>query len=234
MGQRAQGSMKYTMLIIGTIGAAVGLNLSVMSLGEPPATVAAQSDAPVESEVLAAGAENGQDGAPLDAATPGGAAAELPMADSASSTEVPATQVPATGAPADPTATTKVADPTATGIPPTSAPAGTAAATSTSTPRPPATATTGPTPKPSPTTAPGETEFLYYEWAGIASQIVIAVHDGTSLEFWSVTPASGWQARVLTDSPSRVSIRFRPAGEGDEGTWEITMQGGQPRIKKEF
>ena len=43
---------------------------------------------------------------------------------------------------------------------------------------------------------------------GVASQIILAVHDGSQLEFWSVTPEPGW-AYAVEQSRNEIEIEFR-------------------------
>ncbi|MCP3933779.1 MAG: hypothetical protein GY708_00250 [Actinomycetia bacterium] len=77
---------------------------------------------------------------------------------------------------------------------------------------PPSTTTTTSVTEPPPTTV--ATEYLYYSFDGVASQIVLAVHGGTELEFWSVVPVAGWSYGV-EESGNEVEIEFRTSGGED-------------------
>jgi hypothetical protein len=96
--------------------------------------------------------------------------------------------------------------------------------------QPPATA--APPPAPTPTAAP-VTEYLTYEFEGIAS-IIIARHDGRSLEFWSVISEPGWAYLVEDRLGSTVKIKFRPVNGGDEAEFEAKLENGRMKIKREY
>ncbi len=238
-------------LLAGTVAAAAGLNLAVMGLGRTEATVApsmddgaatAPTDAQVEltstevdpgpaalAPVLAVGLT-----APGQGAAPGTAAA---AADPPSVTPAPTTAV--TTSPSDPAPITTGGEPSASVEPSSAAampasPVG-AAPTSLSTNGASASPTTSghATTATSPSTVPVSTEYLTYEFEGVAS-IVVALHDGRRLEFWSVTAEDGWAFLVEDRGPTKVKIKFRPARGGDEAEFELTFDDGRLKAKREY
>ena len=153
----------------------------------------------------------------------------------ASVAQTPAPQAPASPTSAAPTSVTPTAPPT--NPPPTKPVATTQAPTTTVAPSTTKAVTTTQVPATTqaPTTTTGAvTEYLYYDFSGVASQIIVAQHPDGSLEFWSVTTESGWGYKVEEDSANQVELKFsrEPDGEG-EAKWELTYSGGQLRVKKE-
>ncbi len=122
--------------------------------------------------------------------------AVVQVADSSPDTTLPPTTVTV---PAPTTAPTTA--------PPTTAPATTA---------PPATS--------APTTAAPATTYETVS-VGAAGDVAVAIHNGTSLEFWGAYPANGYQYRVEVDSASMVRVAFR--GPGGSTTATLTLSNGQ-------
>ncbi len=85
------------------------------------------------------------------------------------------------------------------------------------------------------TTAVAATEYKYYDFPGVASQIIVARHGDGSLEFWSVTTESGWSYQVEEDSSRLVEVEFsqEPNGEG-EAKWILQYTDGDLEVKKEI
>jgi hypothetical protein len=89
-------------------------------------------------------------------------------------------------------------------------------------------ATQPPTTQPPPTQPPAnqppatQTEYLTYEFDGIAD-IVIARHDGDRLEFWSVARAPGWVSRVDDNGPGKVKVKFMRLADGEEAEFEVKV-----------
>lgn len=81
--------------------------------------------------------------------------------------------------------------------------------------------------------APRATEYITYEFDGVAT-VIVALHDGRNLEFWSATTAPGWVFRVDDDEASKVKIKFRPLDGGDEAEWELKSEDGQLKLKQEY
>ena len=120
----------------------------------------------------------------------------------------------------------------------------TVTARATTTTRPPSTAATRPpstaaTPAPTvastmaPESAPVHTDYLTYDVRGVAV-VVIALHNGKRLEFWSADPQPGWEYRVDEVEDDLVKIKFRPANEGDEAEFVVKIQDdGEIKVKME-
>lgn len=101
--------------------------------------------------------------------------------------------------------------------PSTSATSSTASTASTST-----TSTTSTTPPPtlaSPQATPPSTEYLTYTFDGIA-EIVIALHDGERMEFWSVVPEPGWSFNVETQTDAKIKIEFGFGHDDEDDDYE--------------
>ncbi len=110
---------------------------------------------------------------------------------------------------------------------PTPPPAPTAAPTPTPAP------TAAPTPTPAPTAAPtsaaAQAPSTTYEsfQVGDAGQVLIANH-GNSLEFWSATPANGWEYQVEKAQGREIKVEFRGNGELE---WKAKLEGGSIKIE---
>lgn len=247
---------KYALVLMSVGGAAAGLNLGVMELTDPGTTDATQE------VLLSSGSEPvAQD--PLqvvvdvpvvvpDAVVDGGLAedptrtisapaqasfsAPSPAAvqtrtktmsstttgqDTAVTTKAPTT----TAAPAKQAVATKAAAPAETAAPQKTQPPATTAAPQTI--QGPATTAAA--------AAVSGTEYKYYDFPGVASQIIVARHGDGSLEFWSVTTESGWRYQVEEDTSSMVEVEFsqEPDGEG-EAKWILRYEGGDLKVEKEI
>ncbi len=223
-------------LVVAVLGAAAGLNLSVMGIGATPsvpeqavATTALTSDPEVRQVVVDVPVPLNGTVADLASATapaapvPGQTAPVAPPAPAAAPTAAPlATAAPATAPPL-------TAAP-ATAPPPTAPPATAAPATAAPT-LPPSTAT--PTTAAPTTTAGQTTEYLFYTFDGVA-EIVVAYHDGQTLEFWSATTEDGWAFMVEKDSASHIEVKFRRvSGREGEAKFELIRKDGELVVKKE-
>ncbi len=246
-------TVKYAFVLLSVGGAATGLNLAVMELADQSKSsqeVASTAEPAVDTEqatrepvqivvdvpvvVPDSVAAAALDAAAVDeSSSPSGAA--VPAAPSPVAA-APGTAAPGTAAPAK-----AVAAAPATNAPATNAPGTTAAAASnsksTTTAAPPTTTapqtsqSTTTTRAPSTTQTAPTTEYLYYEFAGVASQIVVAQHGDGSLEFWSVTTESDWSYYVEENSPDKIKIKFE--GDDDEAEWKLEYDDGDLRVKKE-
>ena len=112
-------------------------------------------------------------------------------------------------------------------LPPATAPSSSTTATSAG---PPATTAVPVTTSPPTTTS---TDYLTYQFEGIA-EIVVALHDGRTLEFWSVSPEPGWVFLVEDRGPREVTIKFRPAKGGEEAEFEVSFEDGRLEVKREY
>lgn len=175
----------------------------------PPAGSPAAADAPATSGSPAPG-----QAAIPPAQPPGGQPAGIQPAAAA---QPPAAQPPAPTQQARPPAQTRPANPPSN---PQSSPPATQA------PIPPPT---------SPSTQPPvvQTEYLTYEFDGIAD-IVVALHDGNRLHFWSAVKAPGWVSRVDDDGPDLVKLKFMRLSDGEEAEFEVRLTGdGDLDVKME-
>lgn len=226
--------IRYGSLLLGVVGAAAGLNLSVMGLAtaEPATTEIAATAEPTEPDVMQvvvdvplpptseiqADASVEAAAAPADSPAPAAVAPIAPI--------VPAATPPVTTAPAPPT---QPATP-ATVSPTTQPPATVSPATQPPTTDAPTTA--APTTA-APTTGAPTTEYLSFSFDGVA-EIVVARHAGGDLEFWSATPATGWAYQVEKDRPNRVELKFRRVSGGEgEAKFELFYEDGELEVKKE-
>jgi hypothetical protein len=145
---------------------------------------------------------------------------------------------------------------TATPLQITSAQAQPSTSATSSTASTPTTSTTPPPSLASPHATPPSTQYLTYAFDGIA-EIVIALHDGERMEFWSVVPEPGWSFNVETQTDARIKIEFgfghddedRDGYEDDgyeddddydehdededEAEFELKLVDGQIRVKTE-
>ena len=226
---------KYALVLMSVGGAAAGLNLGVMELTDSTSTEAA------EEVFLSSGSEPiAQD--PLQVVVdvpvvvPDSVAATTLVEAAPAAAAAPAKTSLSASAPAQTrvkAATTTSTTPLAT-KPPTPT---TAAFTKTAT----AQQTIEATPAAQQTieatasvAAVAATEYKYYEFPGVAREIIVARHGDGSLEFWSVTTESGWNYLVEKDSSSMVEVKFsrEPTGEG-EATWILQYNDGDLTVKKE-
>jgi hypothetical protein len=223
-------SLKSGVLMLVVCGTAAGLNLSVMGLGadtsEPPEQIAMEASAPTDPEVIRVVVD-----VPIPAAESSTNSSDLVVAPAAAPTaaspapvRAPAAVKATTAAPQVVSTTLQVtttAAPSTTATPPTTATPATAAPTIAPTAQAPAT-TVGPV-----------TEYLTYSFDGVA-EIIVAYHDGRSLEFWSAVPEPGWAFMVEKDSPDKVEIKFRrEAGGEGEAKFAIKREDGELEVKTE-
>jgi len=227
-------------LIAGTVATAAGLNLAVMGLDRTEANAAEPADevvaASVAAEVELTSAEIAPDIDP--AARRLAAPPVLAVGLTASPSALTETPAPAPAAPVAPstalTPTTADESPTAPSAPETSS--SRPLPSTQPTPSPPTTgplATTASQPTTSPPTTPVSTEYLTYEFDGVAT-VVVALHDGEGLEFWSVDVEEGWAFMVEDHGPRDVKIKFRPTGGGDEAEFEVKLDDGRLKVKREY
>jgi hypothetical protein len=235
-------------LILSVIGTAVGLNLSVMAIGQ-------ESD-PAPDQLAAVPDDEGSGDPEVMQVT-----VDVPVSTAEASTEAIAVLAPATQAPA----AQYQPVPVAAAPWPTSPPAPTAAPTSPPTVAPTTPPPTTPDPtQPPPTFPPTEapttppptepadddepaddeepvvtsapapvTEYLSYSFDGVAG-IVVAFHGGEELEFWSVSPEAGWGYVVEKNRPSVVEIKFRrTSGPEGEAKFELSLEDGKLDVNKE-
>ena len=228
-------SVKSGSVLFGIACAAVGLNLSVMSLGvestptEVAATVSATTGEPeVRQVVVDVPVPAPASVTDTPASIPSGQAAALP-APAAPLAQAPVVQpaappsIAATAPPAPPSTATAPNPTTGSTFPPS-----TAAPTTT-----PVVTTVPTTAAPIPTTSAVTTEFLTYQFDGVAT-IVIAFHDGQALEFWSATPEPGWGYMVEKSESDEVELKFRRTSGGEgEAKFELTNKNGELKVKKE-
>lgn len=111
----------------------------------------------------------------------------------------------------------------------TRAPSTTRATTTT---RAPSTTEATTTRAPSTTEAVAATQYLYYEFPGVASQIIVAQHGDGSLEFWSVTPEPGWGYFVEEGGPHEIELEFEGDGD-DEAEWKLEYDDGDLRVRRD-
>ncbi len=223
-------SLKSSLLLLGILGAAIGLNLSVMGIG----ATSASTEQAVTSTVPPADPEVRQVVVDVPVPTNGTEAQAAAVPVQASAVPAPAVLAPTAPAPATPApaATPATASPIAAPTPtpaPTPAPAAAAPKT---TAAPATTAPTAPSTSASPTTA-ATTEYLSYTFEGVA-EIVVAYHNGQALEFWSATTESGWAYMVENDTANRIELKFRRVSGGEgEAKFELIRKDGQLEVKKE-
>ena len=232
-------TLKYGLAVVTVGGAAAGLNLGVLQLTDPPAEdivslVELTSEADTEPAeplqvvvdipVVVPDAVLATDEAvPIEVAeaAPSG---QGTLAAPVAAPTTAATTSPSTGAAK--TAPSKTA-PAATDSPTTAAPRTTSAPSTTARP-------TTTTQAPTTTEAPAATEYLYYEFSGVASQIIVAQHGDGSLEFWSVTTEPGWNYMVEKNSPTEVEVKFSRAPDGEgEAKFELDFEDGHLEVNKE-
>ncbi len=224
---RMPSTSRYAVVLLGIVGTAAGLNLTVMNIGAGPinetpeiALPATLGDPEVRQVLVDVPVPVREVDAPVssapNASAASAAAAPLPAAPPPAATPAPASAPPATTpAPTAPTAPPTTAAPATTSPPAT-------------------TATTAAAPSTAPSTAPAPTtEYLTYSFDGVA-QIVIAYHEGERLEFWSATPEDGWAYEVEKDRADHVEIKFRRVSGGEgEAKFELIREDGELEVKKE-
>ncbi|MCP3991097.1 MAG: hypothetical protein GY724_18630 [Actinomycetia bacterium] len=235
--------------IVGTVLAAAGLNVGVLGLVAPdtiveqPAQLAApaqdtvdavqQTDVPAGPEGL--GEPKGHDTpnkiVALALPRPAHTAADSQTPQGSTSTELATSPTGAASSPASGTASNASSTQAAPSDDDddddddvtTTAPASTAAPT---TPTP----TSG-----APSTQTDSTEFLTYEFEGVAT-IIIALHDGDTLELWTVARQPGWVSRVEKDEPDKVKVKFMRLSDGNEAEFEVKFDKeneGELKVKME-
>ncbi|GEM_PF-1666169 len=82
-----------------------------------------------------------------------------------------------------------------------------------------------PTTAPDPATTPGATTYEYFTFPGVATEIIVAVHEGMRLEFWSASPEEGWTFYVEHATGHEVEIEFESATMEAEFTLRL-VDGG--------
>ena len=245
--------------VAGTVITAVGLNLGVIGLNGQDQTAVPTSDTADTGTTGAApaidpAAVGGNDGLVMAVAP---LANPLAEPDGSGNPDAAVTSpVEAPPAPAATASTGTAPSPTAAVSPPSlpaaapgsqavtappqapapTTPPGTAAPTT----APPAPAAPAPSVSPTNSSAPAtavqpatQTEYLSYEFAGIAD-VVVALHDGSRLEFWSVDRAPGWVSRVDDDGPRTVKVKFMRLSDGEEAEFVLELRGdGRIDVKME-
>jgi len=225
-------SLKTAALVAAAVGGIGFLNLVIIQLDSQAsgAAVIAQAEGPagttpieeigvvVDVTVPLAAAQTAGESDP-DAEAPGPAVAP---SDTTVPRSTPAPRAPAAPAPSAAPQPPQAAPPTAA-VPPTT-PVGGA-------PTPTAPATTIPQPT---TTLPAvTTQYEFFTFAGVASSIVIAHHDGGSLEFWSAIPEAGWAYVVENPTGSELEIKFRHTQTENEAVFKAHLDGGTISIERE-
>ena len=212
----------------------VTLAASAPAVGAPEDAPAVTSEAPSSPVPPLVTSDSG----------PGGAAvadpADAPPTPAA--TPTPSDQTPAPGAqpaPVAPSPGPRPANPAAPAQTPTVEVPTTAKVPTTAAPTTPAPTTAAPTTEPPTTIAPTQpspgvnTEYLTYQFSGVAS-IVIAVHDGETLKFWSATKEPGWVHRVDDDGPGKVKVKFLRLADEEEAEFEVSFEDGELKVKQEL
>jgi hypothetical protein len=217
---------KYALALMSVGGAAAGLSLGVMELTGPPTTQAAKE------VLLSSGSESiAQDPIQVVVDVP------VVVPDSMVGTTLPdavpqavapakaSFSAPAPAAPASAQTTVKAAP---------KAPVETAAPRTTKAPATSAAPQTTQAPATKAAVVMAATDYKYYDFPGMASQIIVARHGDGSLEFWSATTESGWNYRVEKDTSTMVELKFsrEPNGEG-EAKWILQYQDGDLSVNKE-
>ncbi|MDG2114024.1 MAG: hypothetical protein P8N02_15590 [Actinomycetota bacterium] len=77
------------------------------------------------------------------------------------------------------------------------------------------------------------TEYRYYSFSGVASTIIVAIHGGSSLQFWSATAEPGWVYNVEKASGSEITVEFFRPADGDEGQFTAKLEEGEVKIEKD-
>jgi len=222
MDQPVSSSIKYGAVLLAVAGTAAGLNLSVMTLDNQASVEALESTSAAaapstEPEILRVVV----DVPVLEQPT---SADSVVVANETGQAATAATQASRPAPSPSPQPAPAPSQPPTTAAP-TTAPA-TSADSATTTAAP---VTTSQTPASS---AP-VTEYLTYEFEGVAD-LVIAYHQGQSLEFWSVTPEDGWAYQVEKNRPDHVEVKFRRvSGSEGEAKFELIQKNGELIVKKE-
>lgn len=225
--------MKYALLLATVVGTAGALSIGVLGLGETVETSAGP-------ESLASVEDATRQNVQVTVDVPVVVLEEQPAATSGVAPTQPA-PVAAAPEPAAPSATTQAAPaplPSAAALQnsapaPTSDQPTTTAATKTS-----ESTTTSAAPSTTVTTtaAPAATtEYLYFDFPGVASEIIVANHEDRGLEFWSVSPEDGWGFEVEKDTSRKVEIKFGRAVSGGEGEakFEVSLEDGDVSVETE-
>ncbi|MDG2114620.1 MAG: hypothetical protein P8N02_18670 [Actinomycetota bacterium] len=72
------------------------------------------------------------------------------------------------------------------------------------------------------------TTYEYFSFPGVAPTVIIALHDGNRMEFWSVTPASGWGFFVEKETGNLIEIGFETtSGPEQEGEFVARLVSGK-------
>jgi len=236
---RTLANQRATLLIALVVGSAVGLNWTAMADRMPAVPPAAA----IEQAVAAAAAEQpvvapttvapGTVAVPSDASAPpaasapavqqlGSGAAPGGAAPTVAPTLAPAA-VPPSAAPTPVTlaTTAPTTPPTAPPTPPPTTPATV----------PPTTAVTTPATAP-PTTVPPR--LLTYDFAGVASQVVIAQYADQHIQFVSVTRLSGWVSQLEANGPNSVVVKFFNTVTHAEAQFAVERNGSQLTVSREY
>ena len=215
-------------MIAGTIVAAAGLNLGVMSLGKPESTTevivadeapaapdeatitsaepAPASVAPAPGSEAQPATSAGIDSRPVDSESDEEYEEYEDSDESSSEDDDPQPTTTSSLSPTVTTPTSTVGEPTASESPTTSETPTSEAAVS--------------------------TEFLTYEFQAIAT-IIIALHDGMQLEFWSAMPEPGVVYQVERDQPDKIKVKFLRLANGQESEFEVKFKDGELDVKME-
>ena len=204
-------------MIVGTVLAATGLNLGVLSLDEGIPAVETAEPVSVEPNTSTR---------PEAPGVPSSTAALTPAAP-----DVSDASLPTNGQSDDPdryvpeSETGQDQEPEPSDAPTSTNPMPTGSQPTTTAGLPPTAA--------APTSTPEtQTEYLTYDFTGIAT-IMVALHDGDRLEFWSVTTNPGWVYRVDDDGPNKVKVKFQRLSDGEEAEFEVKLKGGDLKVKQE-
>lgn len=240
-----------------TVVVAVSLGLSWTAMADRPkavATVAAAAEQAVAMEApttIAAAVETTSTLAgPLDTTIPilldpatSAAPAPVAQAPSNGASPTPAAAAPMNGpspAPAGETVPPPTAPPT---TPPTAAPAVAPTVTPAPSAAPPA-PTVAPTvaPTAAPTTTPPATaaptavappQLFTYDFAGVATSIVIAQYADRHIELVSVTKVTGWVSQVENNGPNSIEIKFFNTTTHAEAKFAVERDGTRLKVSKE-
>ncbi|MDH3294247.1 MAG: hypothetical protein OER95_07985 [Acidimicrobiia bacterium] len=229
------------LLIVATLAAAAGLNMSVLAIGTDGAGSTTVAGAPSEAPDHDGGAATiPTSWAVLDVAAK--LEDQLPMATSSDSlsrlpspsgdTDAEEFSARAALVPTHAADDEWAAPPTSSsGVAPVTRPATDLSTTSIPAAAPPETESSAA--EPNRDEQQGSTRYVTYEFEGVAS-IVVALHGEERIEFWSATPERGWAFEVDEETGSHIKIKFRPSSGGDEAELVLWVDDGEIKVKKEF
>ncbi len=224
-------TLRTAVLLFAALGAAVWLDLTVLSSDQPDET-AAPTTTPgqlfVDVTIPGSASSEATTDAQSAVATAAGIELSAPSGGFAGSgaAGAPAGVSPTPVAPSAPIPQSSFSTPAPPRSPATTSPRAPIATTTT---RPAPAATTSTTQAPPP---PPATTFQTASYQGIGD-VVVATTNGR-LEFWSCTPAAGWGYLVEKNGPSTVEVKFRrTSGEGEAKIEIIRRSDGSLLIKRE-